>query len=427
MSSFIKRTASHFNSCLRSASQMSVHSFRQFNIGPVPHQDKIDKLKMSLVFQQNPFSAFLQPQKNGYRFERAEETAGKMPFNRYFAFGIAGFAVASLMFNKLEIHATEKPDVSDQEELDAIAKKQGELWECIGRTPDEYGGYIYHYKFREKYRIREEDDIKTKKDRETALSKKIDEIFPAVEPLPVPFDPKADHFRDFKDLGYSYREDKSGVYTSLPDKEALEARFEKRRELHPSLKPLKVFSSEGVADDLSYAEAYLNYDVLLSSGKEFVHDHFAHIIPTISLMFTPSVYTNNYFHFFDERDRIRKIISKIICSIKTAEEVMEKNELAYIKLKDELPMLKTALGASVDILWNTSDTEKEYLRGLKYDNFVLRFLDILCYGRFGRYAENKFGRQVYRLDKLWDQVKTLEKKHISGLLYEQNPAWFIIV
>jgi len=258
-----------------------------------------------------------------------------------------------------------------------------------------------------------------------ALSKKIDEIFPAVEP--ILFHAHASYFHDFEDLGYSYREDKSGIYINLPDKEVLEARFEKRRELHPSLKPLKIFSSEGVADDLSYAEAYLKYDVLLSSGKEFVHDHFSHIMPTISLMFTPSEYSNNYFNFFDERDRIRKIISKIICTIKTAEEVMKKNELASIKLKDELPKLKTALGAAVDILWNTSGFQSDYLRRITYDNFVARILDVLCFGRYGMYAEKKFSRQVYPLDKLWDQVKTLEKKHISGLLNEQKAAWFIIV
>ena len=52
---------------------------------------------------------------------------------------------------------------------------------------------------------------------------------------------------------------------------------------------LDIISSEGIATDVQYIKAYLSHDVLLSSEKEFMHDQFAHVIPTIRLMFVKRV------------------------------------------------------------------------------------------------------------------------------------------
>lgn len=51
-------------------------------------------------------------------------------------------------------------------------------------------------------------------------------------------------------------------------------------------------STKGIADDMEFIEAYFAHDSLLSSGKEFFHDHVAHIIPTIHLMLNSGVDTN---------------------------------------------------------------------------------------------------------------------------------------
>jgi len=383
--------AKNLASSLRQVGQTSRGAFRKFSTDPFPPMgDKISRLKSTLNHEKT--------------FEYS---------HKQLSFGLITAAVIGTTVSGYWIMKAldEDPAVIALKITDPIAEKQGVLWDCIGRDPDEYGGYIYHYKLKEKY---DDDSYQVRKGDMTSDAhyrslyrkrRKIDlknsEIFPAIEPsgsgvvyaLLYPI---------WQNLGYSYKNDKSGFYLSLPDKEALEARFEKLRETRPGLQPLKIASSEGVADDLSFIEAYLKFDVLLSSSKEFVHDHFFHVMRTIDLMlFEPS--------YPDERQRIREIVSKVLLSIKIAEEEIDKNKLT--DLKGDLDKIITAVGAEVDDVWATSEIGN--LKRINYHSFVHNFQEVLNRGRFQLFTLKKFGKKIERstLADLWGQIRTLEKNH----------------
>jgi len=280
-----------------------------------------------------------------------------------------------------------------QQEQFAIAQKQGEFWECVGRKPDLERGYIYHYELKDKY------DEKLNPLNREALTKKFDEIFPAVEPLP--------YNQVLADLNYLMNsilmpQNFGYIFAQrnfqLPDKEALESRLEQLYKERPELKPLQILSSEGVADDFSFIEAYLKYDVLLSTGKEFIHDHLFHIIPRLFLMLTCPQYIY-------ERDRLREIVSKVFYQITKAEEVIEKENLT--ELKRQLPKIKTAVGAMVDVIWAIGDAES--LKPLNYEFFVSSFLEILDSIHYRQFAQKKFGETVITplLINTWDQIVRL--------------------
>ena len=87
-------------------------------------------------------------------------------------------------------------------------------------------------------------------------------------------------------LGYRVFEKEDAIFMEMPDLETLLGGWENLRELHPeeNLPPFRMISSEGVADDLSFTEAHLAYDALLSDGKEFCHDHHSHVMSRLQSM-----------------------------------------------------------------------------------------------------------------------------------------------
>lgn len=389
MTTLIRRATAGLNPYLRPLSRL--YSFRQYSTGPASSQDK--RIKTSLAPR---WHELVQKFKNTHRFETPGKTL------RYFlALGIGSLSIASWLFNSLFEAASEH---SNHEELNAIAQKQGVLWECIGRTRNETGGYIYHFRLRKEYDFDshklEENYDEDQSDlivelRGDASMKKIEEIFPAGEPTEVSdILELAPQIR--QDLGYGYRYDKSGIYLSFPDKEALEANFEKlRRFAFGNLEPLKICPSEGVADDLSFLKAYVDFDVLLSSDKEFVHDHFFHVIPTLHLMITESQYAY-------ERDRVRKIVTKLYQRIILAEKEGS--------LKEHLPQTITAIAAAVDSIWAIR-TIKD-LQRIKMKTFKSEFPNILkdnpsSRNYWQKRFSNAFDCSIFK--EVWRQMKEIEQ------------------
>jgi len=89
-----------------------------------------------------------------------------------------------------------------------------------------------------------------------------------------------------QELGYQMLEEKGKIFLELPDLPTLLGRWRNLREKYPEKKlpPFDVISSDGIANDLAYAEAYFTHDTLLSNGPEFCHDHQAHILSRIHRM-----------------------------------------------------------------------------------------------------------------------------------------------
>lgn len=87
-------------------------------------------------------------------------------------------------------------------------------------------------------------------------------------------------------LGYGCSVQEDGtILLALPTKTALIRGWENLQKNHPELdlSSLDIVSAPEVSEDISFVLAYFAHDALLSEGKEFVHDHFSHIIPTLLL------------------------------------------------------------------------------------------------------------------------------------------------
>ena len=83
-------------------------------------------------------------------------------------------------------------------------------------------------------------------------------------------------------LGYKVYKEGGRWFMELPTKEALLHGWEKLRGEDPNLPPLDIVECDGVLDDLSFAENFINRKIVLSRGCDFIHDHQAHVISAIS-------------------------------------------------------------------------------------------------------------------------------------------------
>lgn len=158
-------------------------------------------------------------------------------------------------------------------------EKTGHLWQCIGERPDvlQGSGLIYQFK-----RLECDDDA-------------LEALWPALEPVTLGhysdiINSLSDDFESldvneqclqlYAFLGYGCIRDIAGSAAEileLPDHKTLVFRWCMLQRTYADLKALDIIESEGVAGDMDFVDAYINHDALLSSGREFVHDHFYHI------------------------------------------------------------------------------------------------------------------------------------------------------
>ena len=169
------------------------------------------------------------------------------------------------------------------EDKAACQQRSSNLWECFARKKTEYG-YIYKFKLKSEYNHnRITTESLARKITECIERKKL-EIYPAAEPNAKQ---AVDwlNLEQLKHLGYKYYFDQeSNLIIDLPDRETFINLYETLRESFPDLPKFEVFSSEGIAGDEDFSTA--NYrGTVLSSGQEFVHDHFYHLIRRLKRIF----------------------------------------------------------------------------------------------------------------------------------------------
>ncbi|HEY5259411.1 MAG TPA: hypothetical protein VIJ46_02105 [Rhabdochlamydiaceae bacterium] len=312
-----------------------------------------------------------------------------------------------------------------------IAQRDGVLWQCIGRKSDG-PGFIYEYKLRDEY-----NDVTANPDakkRGAAATQKMREAFPAVEDYganvlyldpQVPLkdlSPDAQSMRaylkDLLALGYRAERREDGVYLYLPDREALLARWDKLREVRPQLPDLRILTSQGIADDLSFARAFFTHDALLSTSKEFVHDHLSHVIPTLALILVaeardkPSAYR-------DERSRLAHLLGKAYRRIMITRSLLENNilEIPEDKLRwvrQDLPKIEATLGTLADVVssMGTYEETAEIDKALVYSrNAFFRAWDN---PNWKVYFERRFGAE---------NIDTSDLQQVWGFLEEFEDAF----
>jgi hypothetical protein len=358
--------------------------------------------------------------------------------------GLGGFASES--FSSLKSTITSKfsslIDWATGEKAAAIAQRQGKAWECLDRLPDEQG---YIYLFRLKNACDPTLDPAKAQEAERVFSERMVELYPAVEPdlgRVLLLDPEMDvpqwlkrnnvdartqqQFIDkltsdvqtmkiIQSLGFRYKSDATGHYLYLPDREALTARLIKLREKIPAAKVFNIVSSDGIATDSEFTKAYLaGYDALLSSGPEFIHDHFYHIIPALQLMLTDPQYTE---HRLAAIEVIRHFYQRICIAQKVIEEklpALPEDEMEIIQ--EQLSKIETSFGIMVDIFWTINSAKDLVDITADLELFTTRdctFVDAWNQKDYGDFGRRKFGEKIDTLDLkiAWKLMADLEEQY----------------
>jgi hypothetical protein len=323
----------------------------------------------------------------------------------------------------------------------AIAQRQGKAWECIDRLPAEQG---YDYLFRFKNACDPTLDPAKAQEAERIFAEKMIKLYPAVEPdlgrillldpeMDVPKwlarnnaqNGSPDFVRQLTDdvktmkiiqsLGYRYRSDATGHYLYLPDREALTARLTKLREKFPETKVFNIVSSDGIASDNEFIEAFLaGYDALLSSGPEFIHDHIYHIIPAIQLMLTDPQYIE---HRLAAIEVIRNVYQRIRIAKKVIAKklpVLPEDEMGLIK--EQLSKIETSFGVMVDIFWAVS-SEKDIVDIAEdielFTTKDCRFVEAWNETDYAAFGQRRFSEKVDTLDLkiAWKLMSDLEQQY----------------
>lgn len=312
--------------------------------------------------------------------------------------------------------------IIDQVENLDLQNHSGELWSCIGRKASPYGGYIYRFVAKEEfdnYTPNENLSLCIKR-----VEKKSSEIFPAIESTAQElssFSKKmADVWRNFNssqsqefrrqvealnEIGYQVfiGED---VQIELPDLEALLNGWKHLQNKRPELNlpDMDVVDSKGIADDVAYANAYRDHDALLSSGKEFVHDHTVHVMSRISLMLKGK----------ESYESIKQYMTNIINEMRVVIEEAESKEKADGILHKEKDKLDFIVGMVTDSLFSIDDEGSIKRVNLKMLEGWLNNPIVPSAKVWNNYLRKRFGPDCSfaTISKLWKEIRRLvENNH----------------
>jgi len=256
-------------------------------------------------------------------------------------------------FNELEkaLKAEKLRELEHDPVKKDIDQHTGELWRCVGRREGPTGiGFLYEFKMKPEYL-----------NSERLTTAKMREIYPAIE---FTFDQSfqvIDTYRHtyLADLGYSIQLFDDHNVITLPDRDALIALYNRYKAYHPDLPELNIISSPGIATDKDFVQAMIKHDAMIADGKEFIHDHVAHILVILKRIFEIQ-YDSNYkrsdFNFFktkstkhyqmylDKVERLKRELSKGKSDFFTEAQARD--------LSTYFPVFETLVGALVDTLSN---------------------------------------------------------------------------
>lgn len=329
-------------------------------------------------------------------------------------------------------------------EKDELAKKSGTFWEAVSRTPEKNGGYLYTFKLRDDLNnVTKESDLI----QETMIEYSNHKIFPAIEytglfavseipdhlergaellnkitePLIENLDPslspekreqaikqiKRDLIPKVKPiikirnalshLGYKCTTEKDGsVQLTLPDREAFLVRWEKLREENPDLPSIDLAAADGIASDMDFIEAYFTHDVLLSSNKEFLHDHMYHVIPLVYRIIESN--SNRIPSYKKERFKVVKLIAEEYSKIQIIKNELKERRLGIpendlLILEKHIDKFESALGALTDVF--AAINKYENSNDMRSTHIEKHFYQIWNDPQWEIYFKNKFADETF--------------------------------
>lgn len=190
------------------------------------------------------------------------------------------------------------------------------------------------------------------------------------------------------------------LHLELPDLEALHNGWKHVQRTHPDLQlpDLDVVESKGIADDLSYAQAYSDHDALLSSGKEFVHDHTTHLMTRISRMLEGK---ENY---EAEKERMLSLINNVRDTIQEAQKREEPGGILH-REKEKLDFI---VGFLTDEFFSFGENS-EIKHFVNPETVELTLRGEILGDMLDNYLENRFGpgNTFETIADLWKEVRRL--------------------
>lgn len=282
-----------------------------------------------------------------------------------------------------------------------ISQKEGVLWECVDRTPGPHGGFIYQFKMKEEFLIRNSDEWDDKTPARAAV---LEAASPAIELAEDDLtlwdflmDPKTKQVREeLAFLGYHQSADVECIL-SIPDKTALENGWSKLRNDRPSLPELKIADSKGIADDVSFLTCLTKNDVLVADGKEFMHDSTVHVLPVLLRMLDPKGELKPGQSYRSEQAKFQVWIQSTLQRLNKGSEML--------KQKEQDP-------SSPDPGFTKEDIQKlMHILGLEVDNIST----IRNYERFGENIKNLTDNDMQNLPKQWTKWSSIWEKEGFGV------------
>lgn len=255
-------------------------------------------------------------------------------------------------------------DIDDVNSSSILRDKDSVFWRCVYRKPGKNGGYLYTFKLKEEYQT---DPKKYDRDLYDKIKQAETDAQPANEPSrhAEKFPGGTQTFTNkstpaiqiMEQLGYSsYQKDK-GTFITLPDADYVHGEWELLREKYPTLPPLAIISSQGIAGDIEFTESFLLYDYLLSDKGEFVHDNTDHMYDGILSTIQVMLHLLNHPEEVNELDKIKKHLLKTVAQyhqkIQIAKSVIESSKVITDEqreqLKKSIPQFEVMLSVFADI------------------------------------------------------------------------------
>jgi len=366
-------------------------------------------------------------------------------------------ALCHLDFNVEEV-IKEKLDELNSLQNDLKAHS-GALWECVDRRESPFGGFIYRFIVKDESL----DDFTLHPDalrREEEVEQKLSDIYPALELNPLraadffmmnkeeycdrlekiialkrenssltdrsifslerDFDSQLKEARramdfeiardapPFSEVGYLvFFNDQGQLVMELPDREALVKGWENLQRKYPQkdLPDMNIVSAEGSVDDISFAQAYFKYDGLLSTGKEFIHDHSVHIYALIERMWKGRE------SYLKEKQRLRKSLEAPFQFVLKVKKMCEESrglentstKLALSYMSNNLEKLKFLVGSLADAIFSYDNDDIDLLNPKWAEDYCSNPLHFA----WDSYLKRRFGNgvDVQELSEVWRNAK----------------------
>lgn len=240
-----------------------------------------------------------------------------------------------------------------QDETTDLSQKQSHTW-CCEERESYSGGHRYKFIPNSQYHYKNISSWRRLMGEFSRLKKSFkirNIIWPAVEPTNA-------QVKTFFGTTYQSKEEINGdisaklqllerlgyqqvttqdyvVQLFLPDIDLLRSNLQKLD--HP-YSDLKIGNSQGIATDEEFIVSYFEYDGLLSHSREFLHDHYFHLIPLFFRVYQASISGN----YAEEKSEQATVVKEAYKKIK-AVEGSDSDKISKIEIQKVMKILALSI------------------------------------------------------------------------------------